>query len=277
MTPRDDLVLKFGSDRVLAHQSLFAHRHPDPTQPFHDELIGLWHSPTPRVLTLAFRSGGKSTLAEEALVLIAAQRLVRNILIIGSNSDRANDRLRATKHEFETNEDLIDLYGNLHGSVWNEGRIVLANGVCIQAFGRGQALRGVKHLDMRPDFCFCDDLEEEEHIRTAEARQETLRWFMRELIPVLDKNGRIRVNATPLDREALPMVLSRQQGWIKRFIQSSTSIRRAFAARPGRHVFPSNGSRRSGRSFNRWGCRLSFRRNICACRRIQPEKCFLHR
>ena len=30
---------------------------------------------------------------------------------------------------------------------------------------------------------------------------------MRELIPVLDKNGRIRVNATPLDREALPMVL----------------------------------------------------------------------
>jgi hypothetical protein len=37
---------------------------------------------------------------------------------------------------------------------------------------------------------------------------------MRELIPVLDKNGRIRVNATPLDREALPMVLARQSGWI---------------------------------------------------------------
>jgi hypothetical protein len=214
MTLRDDLVLKFGSDRVLAHQSLFAHRHPDPTPPFHDELIALWHSPTLRVLTLAFRSGGKSTLAEEALVLIAAQGLVRNVLIIGSNSDRANDRLRAIKYEFETNEDLIDLYGTLHGAVWNEGRIVLANGVCIQAFGRGQALRGVKHLDMRPDFCFCDDLEEEEHIRTPEARQETLRWFMRELIPVLDKNGRIRVNATPLDREALPMVLSRQPGWI---------------------------------------------------------------
>ena len=277
MTLRDDLVLKFGSDRVLAHQSLFAHRHPDPTPPFHDELIGLWHSPAPRVLTLAFRSGGKSTLAEEALVLIAAQRLVRNILIIGSNSDRANDRLRAIKHEFDTNDDLIDLYGNLHGSIWNEGRIVLANGVCIQAFGRGQALRGVKHLDMRPVFCFCDDLEEEDHIRTADARQETLRWFMRELIPVLDKNGRIRVNATPLDREALPMVLSRQQGWIKRFIQSSTSIRRAFAARPGRHVFPSGGSTKSERNFSRWGFRLSFRRNICACLRIQPEKCSLHR
>src|SRR6516225_1765398 len=211
---RETLILKFASDRVVAHQALFAHRHGSTTPAFHDELIELWHSRASRVLVLAFRGGGKSTLAEEALVLAAAMKLVRNVLIIGSNSERANDRLRAIKHEFETNDDLIDLYGNLHGSVWNEGRIVLANGVCIQAFGRGQALRGVKHLDMRPDFCFCDDLEEEEHIRTAEARQETLRWFMRELIPVLDKNGRIRVNATPLDREALPMVLSRQPGWV---------------------------------------------------------------
>src|SRR6516165_10167079 len=213
MTLRDDLVLKFGSDRVLAHQSLFAHRHPDPTQPFHDELIGLWHSGTPKVLTLAFRGGGKSTLAEEALVLAAAMKLVRNVLIIGSISDRANDRLRAIKHELETNELLVELYGDMRGPVWNEGRVVLANGVYIQAFGRGQALRGVKHHDARPDFCFVDDVEEEEQVRSPEARQETLRWFMTELVPALDKDARLRVAATPLDREALPMVLARQSGW----------------------------------------------------------------
>jgi len=38
--------------------------------------------------TLAFSGGGKSTLAEEALVLAAAMKVVRNVLIIGSNSDR---------------------------------------------------------------------------------------------------------------------------------------------------------------------------------------------
>jgi len=161
----------------------------------------------------AFRGGGKSTLAEEALVLAAAMKLVRNVLIIGSNSDRANDRLRAIKHELETNELLVELYGDLRGPVWNEGRIVLANGVCIQAFGRGQALRGVKHHDARPDFCFVDDVEEEEHVRSPEARQETLRWFMTELVPALDNHARLRVAATPLDREALPMVLARQLGW----------------------------------------------------------------
>ena len=215
MTPdsRETLILKFAGDRVIAHQSLFAHRRSDATPPFHDELTELWHSPAPKVLTLAFRGGGKSTLAEEALVLAAAMKLVRNVLIIGSNSDRANDRLRAIKHEVETNGLLAELYGDLRGPVWNEGRIVLANGVCIQAFGRGQALRGVKHHDARPDFCFVDDVEEEEHVRSPEARQETLRWFMTELIPALDNYARLRVAATPLDRGALPMVLARQPGW----------------------------------------------------------------
>jgi hypothetical protein len=186
----------------------FRERHCHP-----NELIEIWHSTAPKVLTLAFRGGGKSTLAEEALVLAVAMKLVRNVLIIGSNSDRANDRLRAIKHELETNELLIELFGDLRGGVWNEGKVVLANGVCIQAFGRGQALRGVKHHDARPDFCFVDDVEEEEHIRSPEARQETLRWFMTELVPALDNHARLRVAATPLDRESLPMQLMRLPGW----------------------------------------------------------------
>jgi hypothetical protein len=211
---RETLILKFGADRVVAHQALFAHRHGSTTPAFHDELIELWHSRASRVLVLAFRGGGKSTLAEEALVLAAAMKLVRNVLIIGSNSERANDRLRAIKHELTTNELLIELFGDLRGPVWNEGRVELANGVVLQAFGRGQALRGIKHHDARPDFCFCDDLEEEEHVRTPQARTDTLRWFMTELMPALDRNARVRVAATPLNREALPMWLARQSGWV---------------------------------------------------------------
>src|SRR6516162_9307321 len=216
MTPeqREQLIRKFADDRVIAHQALFAHRHGSETPKFHDELTELWHSGTPKVLTLAFRGGGTSTLAEEALVLAAAMKLVRKVLIIGSNSERANDRLRAIKHELATNELLIELFGDLRGPVWNEGRVELSNGVVLQAFGRGQALRGIKHHDVRPDFCFCDDLEEEEHVRTPQARADTLRWFMTELMPALDRNARIRVAATPLNREALPMWLARQSGWV---------------------------------------------------------------
>jgi hypothetical protein len=210
---REDVVLRFGRDRKLAHQVLFRHRHPDATPPFHHELTDAWHSTIPNFLAMAFRGGAKSTLAEEAIVLGAAMGLIRNVLILGSNSDRANDRLRSIKHEIETNELLIQLYGELVGTTWNEAKVVLANGVVLQAFGRGQSLRGVKHLDSRPDFCFADDIEEEEHVRTPEARQETLSWFMSVVLPALDKGARVRVNATPLDRDALPLTLARQPGW----------------------------------------------------------------
>ena len=216
MTPeqRERLIRKFADDRVIAHQALFAHRHGSETPPFHDELIALMHSGAPKVLVMAFRGGGKSTLAEEMIILAAALRLVRNVLIIGANSERANDRLRAIKHELTSNELLTELFGDLRGPVWNEGRVELSNGTVLQAFGRGQALRGIKHHDVRPDFAFCDDLEELEHVATPQARQQTLTWFMSELMPALDRNARIRVASTPLNREALPMWLSRQSGWI---------------------------------------------------------------
>lgn len=208
------MILRFGRDRRLAHASLFKHRHPDATPDFHYELIDNWHSRVEKFLTMAFRGGAKSTLAEEAIVLGAGMKLFKNVLILGSNSDRANDRLRAIKYEIVTNELLQFLYGDLQGEVWNEAKVILSNGVILQAFGRGQSLRGVKHLDTRPDFCFADDIEEEEHVRTPEARQETLSWFMSVVLPALDKNSRVRVNATPLDRDSLPLTLSRQAGWI---------------------------------------------------------------
>ena len=214
MTPdQEEIVLKLGRDRVLAHQSLFRHRHTDTTPPFHSDIINLWHGPEREALVMVFREGGKSTIAEEAFVIGAGYRLFHNALIIGATERRACERLRAIKHEIETNELVSLLFGNLKGHVWNEAEVILSNGVRIIAVGRGQSLRGTKHLHYRPDFCFCDDLEEDEHVRTPEARDETLSWFMSTVIPALDKNARIRVTATPLDREALPFVLEKRLKW----------------------------------------------------------------
>ena len=122
---REEIVLRFGRDRKLAHQVLFKHRHPDATPPFHHELTDAWHSPIPNFLAMAFRGGAKSTLAEEAIVLGAAMGLIRNVLILGSNSDRANDRLRSIKHEIETNDLLIQLYGELVGTTWKDRKSVV--------------------------------------------------------------------------------------------------------------------------------------------------------
>lgn len=214
MTPElKDTVLKLGRNRLLAHQVLFQHRHSDRTPAFHSEVIDLWHSQIPAALVMVFREGGKSTIAEEAFVIGAGYQLFHNALIIGATEKRACERLRAIKHEIETNELVQMLFGNLVGAVWNEAEIILSNGVRIIAVGRGQSLRGTKHLHYRPDFCFCDDIEEEEHVKTPEARAETLGWFMSVVVPALDKHARIRINATPLDRDALPFAIRDKLKW----------------------------------------------------------------
>ena len=49
---------------------------------------------------------------------------------------------------------------------------------------------------------------------TDEEALETIRWFFKVLIPALDKNARVRVNATPLSAQSLPMVLARDRDWV---------------------------------------------------------------
>ena len=210
---RDSAILKLGRNRHLAHQVLFRHRHSDATPPFHYDLIDLWHSQISKALVMAFREAGKSTLAEEAFVIGACYRLFNNAIIVGATEKRACERLRAVKHEIESNELLAELFGFQVGKVWNEAEVILANGSRIIAVGRGQSLRGTKHLHYRPDFCFCDDIEDKEHVTTPEARDATQSWFMDELLPCLDRDARIRMNATPLDRDSLPMRIKKWSAW----------------------------------------------------------------
>lgn len=197
----------------MAHQVIFAHRHPNVTPPFISDMIMAWHSKDPKVLFEVFRGGAKSTTAEEAILLKAAFREIRNYLIVGSTKDRAYERLHAIRYEIEQNERLAEVFGDLRGPTWGDGELVLSNNVRLLAMGKGQSLRGVKYLDARPDGVFGDDLEEPEDVRTPEARERLLKWFLYDLIPALDVNtAHARVAATPLDPEALPAQLIRA-GW----------------------------------------------------------------
>ncbi len=211
--PHKEVLTRFHNDRVTCHAVIFRHRHPNITPPFIADMIESWHSAETHILFEVFRGGAKSTTAEEAILLKAAFREIRNYLIVGATKDRAYERLHAIRHEIETNDRLAEVFGDLPGPTWGDGELVLSNGVRLLAMGKGQSLRGVKYLDARPDGVFCDDLEEPEDVRTPEARERVLNWLLFDLIPALDTNrAHIRVAATPLDPEALPAQLIRA-GW----------------------------------------------------------------
>lgn len=214
--PHEELILRLGADPRLAHQALFAHRHPDETPAFHYEMIDDLHGPSRRVLELAFRGAAKSTIAEEYIIIDACYRRFRNFIIVGESSTRAVERLAAVKHELDFNEDLLAMFGSLHGSVWNEDKVVLTNGVVLQAFGRGQSLRGTKHDDVRPDGCLIDDIEDEESVSGPEQRDKTQRWLMRTLLPALAPGAKVRMLANMLDPDCLAVRLKKSGKWTVR-------------------------------------------------------------
>lgn len=210
---RNALIIKFSRNWPLAHASVFKHRHGDETPEFHYDIINAWHSSDKQLLFKAFRGGAKSTIGEEATALRACYGLFRNGLIIGSSSDRAVERLRAIKHELENNSFINELFGGLLGSTWNEDKIVMANGVCIQAVGRGQSLRGIKYLDARPDYVLGDDMEDDESTASPEAIMKFKVWFFAVVKPALDPKYIMRILGTPLAPGCFVDIVSSMTGW----------------------------------------------------------------
>lgn len=211
---KPEIVKALGLDRELAHRILFKNRHPQETPLFHKEIIKKWHSPAKRLITKAFRGAAKSTLAEEGTIIGSLYQDFSNALIVGSSFDRAVERVVAISHEITNNQGIIDTFGDMIGPVWSESKIVLRNGVIIQAVGRGQALRGVKYLDKRPDYILLDDFEDEESAATPASILKTMRWFMKVLMPTRDPiTGRIRLVGTPLDSQAVIVKLEADPSW----------------------------------------------------------------
>lgn len=207
-----EIVERLSANPRLLHAVLFKHRHPNATPDFHFQIIDDWWSQTEFVGEMAFREGAKSTLAEEALCGMALLRRFKFGVIVGASYDRAVDRLTAIKHEIETNEDLIEIFGDQRGEKWGADDIILKNGVRIIALGAGQKFRGLKHRDQRPDMCFVDDLEDEDNTATDTQREHLAKWVSRVLWPAC-RNARKRVAGTPLHPKAWLEQMRKNSGW----------------------------------------------------------------
>lgn len=217
-----DLCEQFRSDRFLAHQVLFAHRHEHPFASFHRDLVEDFWSSEWAYIDLGFRECGKTTLVEEAIALAACEGSFNNCVIVGAKEALAAELLASVKVELEQNEGILALYGEMRGDTWQQTRVTLRDGRCIQAIGRDQSLRGTKHREWRPDLVVINDFEDDEEVLTPEGRRRTLRWLLRVLLPACDRRRRrIRIYDTVRDAESVPMMLIRHRGWAHRFIPIS--------------------------------------------------------
>jgi hypothetical protein len=136
-------------DYQFAHQLIFGDGYSHEPAPFHESMIDLFWSDTEKSLFASFRGSAKSSIAENAFTIGAVTEAFHYAVVLASTVERAIDKLGSIRKALERNEIVEEVFGNQRGEVWQQTRIVLANGVCIDAQGAGQEMRGMKRLRTR--------------------------------------------------------------------------------------------------------------------------------
>ncbi|MBF0611854.1 MAG: phage terminase large subunit [Magnetococcales bacterium] len=131
------------------------------------------------------RGEAKSTLVTQIFTLWCTILLhKRYILIIMDTYAQATTMLEAIKSELENNQrlalDFPECCGK--GPLWQEGMLICRHGVKIQALGSGMSLRGLRHRSSRPDLVICDDLENDETVRSRPLRDQLQDWLQKAVL-----------------------------------------------------------------------------------------------
>lgn len=138
-----------------------------------------------RLAVAAPRGEAKSTVVGLQFVIwCAVSGRKRYMLEIADAFEQAAAQLEAIKAELEANPRLALDFPNHTGAgrVWNAGVIITSGQVKIQAFGANKRMRGLRHGPHRPDLVICDDLENDENVKSPEQRDKLEKWLRRTVL-----------------------------------------------------------------------------------------------
>jgi predicted phage terminase large subunit-like protein len=117
------------------------------------------------------------------------------ICLVMDSFDQVATMLEAIKAELETNPRLKMDFPKATGAgrLWQQGVIVTANDVKIQAFGSGKRMRGLRHGPYRVDLVIGDDLENDENVRKPEQRDKLESWLKKTVLQLGAADGTMDV------------------------------------------------------------------------------------
>ncbi len=166
-----------------------------PAADFHPELIKLLEDWKVEFLSVAgFRGSAKSTFAGLALPLWAAlENKAKFIIPINETDEVVKLTISNIRQELESNELIVADYGQLiankiSATKFTESNVLLANGCRILGRSRGQKIRGLRHMQYRPDLVIIDDPEEREKVQKKEYRDKTEQWLRGDVIPSIEES-----------------------------------------------------------------------------------------
>ena len=188
-----------------------------PPSPFHKELYQVMQQAKQgkRVIRAAPRGHGKSILVSLILPLwFLCCHKKRFILMVSDTLAQARLFLEGIIAELEGNRQLREDFGDLIGKKrWTGSEILTTTNVRVMARGTGSRLRGLRSFEVRPDLVICDDLENDELVRTPEQRKKIHHWFTKALINTMNPEGDLFVVGTIIHYDSLLAKLLKVPGW----------------------------------------------------------------
>lgn len=205
-----DILARFVNEILFFAVCVLSHHFTKKPAEFHKQIFSHLLKNFKYTCIVAPRGHAKSTVVTLAYVLYCILFKRANfILIISDTYTQAKYFLDAIKKEFETNDLLKFLFGDMQGSVWGESELETANGVRVVCRGAEQKIRGLKWKQHRPDLIIVDDLENDELVASKDRRVKLERWFFGSVIPSLSDNGRLVIIGTILHYDSLLNKLSK--------------------------------------------------------------------
>lgn len=127
-------------------------------------------------------------------------------LNVQSTATKAISENIAVKHELESNQLLIALYGSqISEEKWTEKQFELRSGPIFTGVGAGESIRGINYKSKRPDYVMADDLYDDDDIYSPDAVAKKSQWFWGTLYPALDetKKNCIHLQGTAISKADL--------------------------------------------------------------------------
>ena len=116
--------------------------------------------------------------------------LFKSMLLVSKSNDNAAELLGGIKKELESNNRIINDFGEQRGYAnWEEGKFTTKAGISFRAFGRGQSPRGTRKRAHRPDFIVIDDIDDDELVENTYRIDKAWNWILKSLIPTMSIKG----------------------------------------------------------------------------------------
>ena len=212
---------KMKGDVGLFGRMMFPTAFSEKSPPFHKEILDTVRDESiPRVLCAAPRRTAKSTIMS---FLYPAWRIAFKksneglfILIISESRAQSINFLTRLKTHLTDSKEFVAMFGNIGAdtaTTWREDSVVFGNGARVVAAGAGQSLRGLIHVDDRPNLIIVDDFESEKNAYTAEGRAKNRKWLTEAVIPSLAKNGRLIMVGTVISEDCFLFWAKESPAW----------------------------------------------------------------